>query len=75
MIKTKYSLDLRLYHLINTTNPVERLIREIRKRTNVIGHFETKESTDKILFFISIYLNFDVIGNASFINFNLYTIF
>ncbi|MGB9663560.1 MAG: transposase [Ignavibacteria bacterium] len=66
LIKTKYSLELRFHHLINTTNPIERLIKEIRRRINAIGHFENKESADKILFFISIHLNFDVMGNVSF---------
>ncbi len=61
MIKTKYSMELRFHHLINTTNPTERFIREVRRRTNVIGHFEDLSSADKNLFFLVIYINIDLL--------------
>ncbi len=75
MIKTKYSMELRFHHLINTTNPIERFIREVRRRTNAIGHFENLSSADKNLFLVVSHINIDLLGNASSSNFNLYTIF
>ena len=39
-IKTKFSLDVHLYHWINTTTPIDRMFREVRRRTNAIGCFE-----------------------------------
>lgn len=75
LIKTKYSMDLRLHHLIHTTNPIERTIREIRRRTNAIGCFENLSSADKILYLIVGFINQELFGNASFNYFNLYTNF
>lgn len=75
LIKTKYSMDLRLHHLIHTTNPIERTIREIRRRTNAIGCFENLYSADKILYLIVGFINQELFGNASFNYFNLYTNF
>ncbi len=75
LIKTKYSMELRFHHLINTTNPIERFIREVRRRTNAIGHFENLSSADKNLFLVVSHINIDLLGNASSSNFNLYTIF
>jgi transposase-like protein len=66
LIKTKFSLDVQLYHLINTTTPIDRMFREVRRRTNAIGCFENKFSLDKI-FFLIINFNNQLLGNASFV--------
>jgi transposase-like protein len=66
LIKTKFSLDVQLYHLINTTTPIDRMFREVRRRTNVIGCFENKFSLDKI-FFLIINFNNQLLGNVSFV--------
>ena len=72
LIKTKFSLDVQLYHLINTTTPIvgihpfgKRMFREVRRRTNIIGCFENKSSLNKILFFVFDFIN-QLLGNASF---------
>ncbi|MCR4418013.1 MAG: transposase [Ignavibacteria bacterium] len=75
MIKTKSSIELRFHHLFNTTNLIERFIREIRRRTNAKGHFENLSRADKNLFFLVSHTNIDLLGNTSSSIFNLYTIF
>jgi transposase-like protein len=64
-IKTKFSLDVHLYHWINTTTPIDRMFREVRRRTNAIGCFENRKSLNKIFFFIINFIN-EILGNASF---------
>jgi transposase-like protein len=68
-------MDLRPHHLIHTTNPIERTIREIRRRTNAVRCFENLSSADKILYLIVGFINQDLFGNVSFIYFNLSTNF
>lgn len=75
LIKTKSSIELRFHHLFNTTNLIERFIREIRRRTIAIGHFENLSSADKNLFLVVSHINIDLMCNASSSNFNIYTIF
>jgi transposase-like protein len=75
LIKTKSSIELRFHHLFNTTNLIERFIREIRRRTNAIGHFENLIGADKNLFSRICYTNIDLLDNASFNDFNFYTHF
>lgn len=67
LIKTKFSFDLHLHHYINTTMPIDRTFREVRRRTNAIGCFESIKSADKILALIVEHINVELFGNASFI--------
>jgi len=64
-IKTKFSLDVHLHHWINTTTPIDRMFREVRRRTNAIGCFKNRKSLNKIFFFIINFIN-EILGNASF---------
>lgn len=66
-IKTKFSLPAFLYHFINTSNAIDRTFREVRRRTNAIGCFESVRSLDKTFFLISNFIN-QTMGNASFVN-------
>jgi hypothetical protein len=67
-------LELKFHHLIQTKNPIERFIREVRRITNAIGHFEDLSSADKNLFLVVSHINIDLLGNASASNFKLYII-
>jgi transposase-like protein len=49
-----------------TTNPAERFIREIRRRTNAIGHFEILFSADENLFLVVSHINMYLLGNVSY---------
>ncbi len=64
-VKTKFSLELHLQHLITTTSAIDRTFREIRRRTNLTGSFENEKILDKILFFV-VNFNNQLMGNASF---------
>lgn len=65
LIKTKYLLPEYFYKLINTTNPLERKVKEIRRRTKVIGVFENNKSLDKIIYLTIDFIN-QMLGNLSF---------
>ncbi len=64
-IVTKYQLPQEYFHLVQTTNPLDRTFREVRRRTNIIGCFEHQHSLDKILFLTINFIN-QLFGNVSF---------
>lgn len=65
LIKTKFLLPVYLHKLVNTTNPLERQVKEIRRRTKVIGVFENNKSLEKIVYLTINFIN-QTLGNLSF---------
>jgi len=54
-------------HLVSTTMPLDRIFREVRRKTNVIGCFEIIAILDKLLFLTFDFIN-QLIVNALFCN-------
>gem|GEM_PF-6175616 len=47
---TYFDIPLEDWHWMRTTNPIERYIRELRRRTRPMGVFQTIESCQRLLY-------------------------
>ncbi len=54
---TKYNFEIELHKDMHSNNPIERTFRELRRRINAIGIFETEKSADRLIFLIVENLN------------------